>query len=61
MAHYDIFDQGFAITLVRNDGESVCLQGDAATYFREEYQDCPSDWSVTRYITEVGYDMLFEG
>lgn len=58
---YDIFDQGFAITLVRNDGETVCLQGDDATYFREEYQDCPSDWSVTRYITEVGYDMLFEG
>ena len=59
--HYDMFDKGYAIILVRNDGESVCLQGDDATYFRDEWLDCPSAWSVSRYITEVGYDMLFEG
>jgi hypothetical protein len=58
---YDIFDKGYAIILIRNDGESVCLQGDDAMYFRDEYQDCPSDWTVTDYIKEVGYDMLFEG
>lgn len=58
---YDIFDEGYAIILVRNAGETACLQGDDANYFREEYQDCPSDWSVTRYVQEVGYDMLFEG
>jgi len=56
---YDIFDKGYAITLVRNDGETAHLQGDDATYFREEFQSCPSDWTVTDYIREVGYDMLF--
>ena len=58
---YDIMDEGYAITLVRSDGVSVCLQGDDAMYFREEYQTCPSDWSITDYIREVGYDMLFDG
>ena len=58
---YDMFDQGYAITLIRNDGESVCLQGDDATYFRDEWQDCPPEWTITDYIREVGYDMLFEG
>lgn len=57
---YDIFDKGYAITLVRNDGQIVHLQGDDAHYFREEFEDCPSDWDVTRYIKEVGYDILFE-
>lgn len=60
MTHYDMFDQGYAITLVRNDGESACLQGDDATYFREEWLACPSTWTVTDYIREVGYDMLFQ-
>lgn len=59
--HYDIFDEGYAITLVRRDGQSVCLQGDDATYFREEFQGCPSTWTVTDYIKQVGYDILFEG
>ena len=58
--HYDILDQGYAITLIRNDGETAHLQGDDATYFREEYQDCPSDWTVTDFIRAVGYDILFE-
>ena len=56
---YDIFDKGYAIALLRSDGEIVHLQGDDARYFREEFQDCPSDWDVTRYIKEVGYDMLW--
>ena len=56
---YDIFDKGYAITLVRSDGEIVHLQGDDAHYFREEFQECPTDWDVTRYIKEVGYDMLW--
>ena len=60
MAHYDIFDKGYAITLVRSDGETAHLQGDDAMYFREEFQTCPSNWTVADYIKEVGYDMLFE-
>ena len=60
MTHFDIFDEGFVITLVRLDGESVCLQGDDAHYFRDEWQDCPSDWDVSRYIAEAGYDILFD-
>ena len=56
---YDIFDQGYSITLVRSDGETAYLQGEDATYFREEYQSCPSEWSVTDYIRQVGYDVLF--
>ena len=56
---YDIFDKGYAIALLRSDGEIVHLQGDDAHYFREEFQECPSDWDVTRYIKEVGYDMLW--
>lgn len=60
MTHYDMFDQGYAITLVRLDGASVCLQGDDAGYFRDEWLGCPSDWSVSRYIAEVGYDTLFD-
>tara|TARA_B110000305_G_scaffold96451_1_gene108741 strand:+ start:50445 stop:50627 length:183 start_codon:yes stop_codon:yes gene_type:complete len=56
---YDIFDQGYSITLVRSDGETAQLQGDDATYFRDEYQACPSEWSVTDYIRQVGYDVLF--
>jgi hypothetical protein len=56
---YDIFDRGFYMTIVRNDGESICLQGDDATYFSEEYQSCHSDWTITDYIKEVGYDILF--
>ena len=57
--HYDIFDRGFYLTLVRQDGESVCLQGQDATTFRDGYQACPSDWTVSRYIDQVGYDILF--
>ena len=57
--HYDIFDKGYSITLVRNDGVTAHLQGDDATYFRDEFQGCPSSWTVTDYIREVGYDMLF--
>ena len=57
--HYDIFDKGYSITLVRNDGVTAHLQGDDATYFRGEFQECPSSWTVTDYIQEVGYDMLF--
>ena len=56
---YDIFDQGYSITLVRSDGETAHLQGDDATYFRDEYHACPSEWSVTDYIRQVGYDVLF--
>ena len=56
---YDIFDQGFIITLVSNDGESVCLQGQDATTFRDGFQACPSDWTVSRYIDQAGYDILF--
>ena len=57
---YDIFDKGYAITLVRSDGEIAHLQGDDARYFRDEFQACPSDWTITKYIKEVGYDMLFD-
>ena len=60
MTHFDMFDQGYAITLVRKDGASVCLSGDSAGYFREDWLDCPSDWSVSRFIAEVGYDILFD-
>ena len=56
---YHIFDRGFYMTLIRQDGESVCLQGQDATTFRDGYQACPSDWTVSRYIDQVGYDILF--
>jgi len=57
---YDIFDKGYAITLVRSDGQVAHLQGDDARYFREEFQSGPSDWTITDYIKEVGYDVLFD-
>ena len=60
MTHFDMIDAGYAITLIRIDGNSVCLSGDSAGYFREEWQDCPSEWSVSRFIAEVGYDILFD-
>jgi len=58
---YYILDEGFAITLVRYDGESVYLQGEDATTFRDEWLECPSEWDISTYINEVGYDILFEG
>lgn len=57
---YDIFDKGYAITLVRSDGEIAHLQGEDATYFRDEFHQCDPEWTVTDYIKAVGYDMLFE-
>ena len=60
MNSYDIFDQGFSITLVSNDGQSVCLQGQDATTFRDGFEACPNDWTVSRYINQVGYDILFD-
>lgn len=56
---YYIFDQGFAVNVIRHDGESICLQGQDATTFRDGYHACPSDWDVSRYINQVGYDILF--
>ena len=57
---YDIFDKGYAITLVRNDGIVAHLQGDDATYFRDEFQSSPSDWNISKFIDQFGYDVLFE-
>lgn len=57
---YDIFDKGYAITLVRSDGVVAHLQGEDANYFREEFHQCDPEWTVTDYIKAVGYDMLFE-
>ena len=57
---YDIFDKGYAITLVRSDGEVAHLQGDDATLFRDEFQSSPSDWNISKFIDQVGYDVLFE-
>ena len=57
---YYILDQGFSINLIRHDGESVCLQGQDATTFRDGWLECPSEWDISTYINEVGYDILFE-
>ena len=46
---------------MRQEGESEIahLQGDDAMYFRDEFHQCDPEWSVTKYIKEVGYDILF--
>jgi hypothetical protein len=56
---YDIFDQGYSIILVRQDGKSAILMGDEATYFRDDFQASPSDWDVSKFIKEFEYDLLF--
>ncbi len=59
MTHYDIFDKGYAITLVREDGIVAHLQGDDANLFRDEFHQAPPEWNVSKFIDMFGYDMLF--
>lgn len=59
---YAMYDQGYAIILEREDGKSVCLQGDDAMYFRADWQDeNHGHLSIGQFIEHLGYDVLFEG